>query len=168
MPEWLVRWLPDWASALLEPLLEPKVLTGLALFSVVTFFASVIGVPYFFTRLPADYFTHRERAALGIEEPRLPPWRILLRVLKNVLGVILVCLGVLFLVLPGQGVLTILVGVFFLDFPGKRRFERWLIARPPVFRAINALRHRAGRPSLERRGSWPVPGAHEDHEDRTA
>nr|PZN22770.1 MAG: hypothetical protein DIU78_15115 [Pseudomonadota bacterium] len=151
---------------MLEPLLEPKVLVGLALFSVVTFVGSVVGVPYFLTRLPADYFTHHERAVLGMPEPRLPPWRILLRVLKNLLGAILVLLGILFLVLPGQGLLTILVGVFLLDFPGKRRFERWLIARPAVFRAINALRHRAGRPSLEARPSWPVREAHDDHGDR--
>ena len=31
----------------------------------------------------------------------------------------------------------------------KRRFERWLIQRPPVLRTVNWLRRRHGQPPLE-------------------
>ena len=58
-------------------------------------------------------------------------------------------IGVLMLVLPGQGVLTILIGLTLLDFPGKRRFVRRLLMRPRVFRVINRLRRRFGRPPLK-------------------
>jgi hypothetical protein len=130
---------------------------ALTIFGVVTFVAGIVGVPLFFTRLPADYFSGRERRALGIKSPKRPLIAVLLRVLKNLLGIVLIVCGVAMLVLPGQGVLTILVGVFFVDFPGKRRLERWLLAKGPVVRAINGLRRRAGKPPIEPRASWAPP-----------
>jgi hypothetical protein len=71
-------------------------------------------------------------------------------ILKNVLGTLLVLLG-LFLSLPGipgQGLLTILIGVMLLSFPGKRRLERRLVSRPSVLAAINALRAYFGKPAM--------------------
>jgi hypothetical protein len=47
---------------------------------------------------------------------------------------------------PGQGVLTILLGVMLLDFPGKRELEAKLVSRPQVYRAVNRLRARYGKP----------------------
>ena len=43
----------------------------------------------------------------------------------------------------------ILVGLIFLDFPGKFALERRLARQPPVFRALNWIRARAGRKPLE-------------------
>jgi hypothetical protein len=151
--EWLRRFLPTAVSELLTP----NVLLALTLFGIVTFVGGVVGVPFLFARLPADYFSGRERRALGLPPPKRPAIAVLLRALKNLLGVVLVFFGVLMLVLPGQGLLTILVGMFFIDFPGKRRFERWLLARGPVLRAINRLRGRAGKPPIEPRASWVPP-----------
>jgi hypothetical protein len=141
------------------PLLSPAVLIGLTIFSVVTFVLSLIGVPYFLSRLPADYFSRHERAALGLPEPPRPRLRALLRGLRNLLGFVLILLGIVMLVLPGQAVLTILIGVFMVDFPGKRRFERWVLARPSVMRTLNALRRRAGKPPMEPRTSWLPPSS---------
>lgn len=159
MPAWFERALPEGLHAWLAPLLSPAVLTGLTVFSVLTFVASVVGVPYFLSRLPSDYFSRREREALGIPEGPKPRFRVVLRVLRNLLGLLLVLLGVAMLVLPGQAVITILVGVFLMDFPGKRRFERWVIGRPRVMRTLNSLRHRAGKPPIEPRTSWFPPPA---------
>ena len=153
MTEWLRRFLP----AAVSDLLTPNVLFGLTIFGLVTFVGGVVGVPFFFSRLPADYFSGRERRALGMEAPERPALAVLLRVLKNLFGAVLVLCGVAMLILPGQGVLTILVGIFFVDFPGKRRFERWLLARGPVIRTINGLRRRAGKPPIEPRASWVPP-----------
>jgi hypothetical protein len=50
---------------------------------------------------------------------------------------------------PGQGVVTLLVGLSLLDLPGKRRFERRLIERPPVRRALDGLRRSVRRPPIE-------------------
>ena len=157
VPEWFSSWLPDAA----RDLLSPNVLLALTVFGVVGFVAGIVGVPLFFTRLPADYFSGRERRALGIETPKRSLIAVLLRVLKNLLGLVLIVCGLAMIVLPGQGLLTIVVGVFFVDFPGKRRLERWLLARGPVLRAINGLRRRAGKPPMEPRASWAPPPATE-------
>lgn len=159
VPAWLPQWLPDGLRAWLSPLLSPAALAGLTAFSLLTFVASLVGVPYFLSRLPSDYFSRGERAALGIPEGPSPPFRIVLRVLRNLLGLLLVLLGILMLLLPGQAILTILIGVFMVDFPGKRRFERWVIARPRVMRMLNSLRRRAGQPPIEPRTSWFPPSA---------
>jgi hypothetical protein len=157
VPGVVQAWLPDSVKVWLAPLSSTPVLLGLAFFGVLVFLASLVGVPYFLTRLPADYFSRRERAALGIpSQPKSLP-RLLLGVVKNLLGFVLVLLGIAMLVLPGQGLLTLLIGLMLMDFPGKRRFERWVIARPAVLRTINRLRQRTGRAPIEPRASWLPP-----------
>ncbi|MDP2361698.1 MAG: PGPGW domain-containing protein [bacterium] len=115
--------------------------------SVVTFVSTLLLVPWVIVRIPADYFSRRR--------PPKPPWadehpvvRILLRSLRNAAGVVFILAGVVLLALPGQGLLTILVGLLLMTFPGKYRLERWAISRPPVLRAVNWLRRRAGRRDL--------------------
>jgi uncharacterized membrane protein SpoIIM required for sporulation len=127
---------------------HPALLATFAVVSVLTFVASLLGVPFFLSRLPADYFSRREKKKLGIETPHRP-LRTLASVGKNALGALLVALGVLMLVLPGQGILTLLVGLLLLDFPGKHRLERRIVGSPRVLRVINALRKRWNRPPLE-------------------
>ena len=65
--------------------------------------------------------------------------------------------GIAMLVLPGQGVLAILIGIMLLDVPGKYRFERWLVMRPPVWRAVAWLRTKAGKDPLTLRHDRPEP-----------
>jgi hypothetical protein len=69
---------------------------------------------------------------------------------KNVLGVILVIVGIILSLpgVPGQGLLTILLGLMLLDLPGKRRLEQRLVRRPSLLRVINGLRVRYGRAPL--------------------
>jgi len=101
-------------------------------------------LPVWVARLPADHFCpHRVEPA----RPRTLP-HLALRAAKNTLGLVLVLLGLLMLVLPGQGLLTILIGVVLVELPGKRTVER-RIARQPVVRAFLArVRHRHGAPPL--------------------
>jgi hypothetical protein len=68
---------------------------------------------------------------------------------KNAIGIVFVVLGVVMLVLPGQGLLTIVVGLMLLDFPGKYEVELWVVRRPSILRAINWIRSRAHKPPLE-------------------
>jgi hypothetical protein len=106
-------------------------------------------VGWLVVRLPRDYFSaHRRRPAPWLE--RYPSLRPVLLVGKNLLGLVLVLAGLVMLVVPGQGLLTLVVGVMLLDFPGKYRLEWWLATRPPVWRAINWLRKRAGHQPLEK------------------
>lgn len=119
----------------------------LGITSVFTFIGTLILVPVLVVRLPVDYFAHPDRH----RHPWLtihPVFRIFVLMGKNLLGVILVCAGILMLVLPGQGILTILIGLTLIDFPGKFTFERWLVTRPAVLKSVNWLRRRAGRKHL--------------------
>lgn len=101
--------------------------------------ATVVCLPVVITRLPADYFAQKKRLAMH-SATRQPVLSVLVSALKNILGAMLVLLGVIMLVTPGQGVLTILAGLMLMNFPGKYRLERWLVLRPGVLSALNWLR----------------------------
>ena len=83
--------------------------------------------------------------------------KLLLKALKNLLAYVLVAIGIVLLVLPGQGVLTIVVGLMLADFPGKHRLIRALLTRGPVLAGINWLRARAHRPPLLTRRVRYIP-----------
>jgi hypothetical protein len=65
--------------------------------------------------------------------------------LKNLLGLLLVVLGLIMLVTPGQGIVTLLIGLLLMNFPGKYHLERWLVLRPGVLKGLNWLRRRQGQ-----------------------
>lgn len=124
-----------------------SVLIAVGLFAV-TFSISLAIVAVIMVKIPRDYF-HKDRPR-ELWADRHPAVRFLGAFGKNILGVVLVVLGILMSVpgVPGQGILTILLGVMLLDFPGKRTLEHKLVSRPQVLNAINKLRHRFGKPSL--------------------
>lgn len=124
-----------------------SVLVGVLLFAV-SFTISLAIVSFIIVRIPPDYF-HKDRPR-DLWSDRHPAVRLLGVFAKNVLGVVLVVLGILLSLpgVPGQGFLTILLGIMLLDFPGKRTLEYKLVSRPQVLKTINKLRHRFGKPSL--------------------
>ncbi len=124
-----------------------SVLLGVLLF-LVTFTISLAIVSFIMVRIPSDYF-HKDRPRDQWSD-RHPAVRFLGVLAKNILGVVLVVLGVLMSLpgVPGQGILTILLGIMLLDFPGKRTLEHKLVSRPQVLKTINKLRHRFGKPAL--------------------
>ena len=97
--------------------------------------------------LPARYFVEQPNWLLQARTP-LVRWTGIIG--KNLLGIVLVILGVILSVpgIPGQGLVTIAIGVALLDVPGRRRLVRWLAFRPRVLRSINRLRSWFGRPPL--------------------
>ena len=115
---------------------------ALGVASVVMFIGTVVAVPIFLVRIPEDYFTR------ACNPSSLP-----VRALRTAVGLALIVLGFAMLVLPGQGILTILVGLGVLDLPIKDRILNRLLCQAKVRRAIDAIRHKAGKPSLL------VPGA---------
>jgi hypothetical protein len=120
---------------------------GVLLF-VVTFAISLAIVSLIMVKIPANYF--QEDYSPEFFSGQHPAIRLIGIIGKNVLGVLLVALGIVMSVpgVPGQGLLTILLGVMLLDFPGRRSLERKLVSRPGVFKTINKLRHKFGKPSL--------------------
>jgi hypothetical protein len=117
--------------------------------STLMFVGSLLAVPWLIVRIPPDYFL-RQRHYADRWKPRHPWLRLIVLAAKNLAGFVLLVAGIIMLFTPGQGILTILVGLLFLDFPGKFACERWLISSPPVFRAVNWMRAKAGKPPLER------------------
>lgn len=121
---------------------------GVGIF-LVSLLGSAAAAAFVLCRLPADYLTRDPRAAIHDEGSRVK--RLLLSIGRNVLGVLLVLIGIVLSLpgVPGQGVLTILIGVMALDVPGKEKVARKIMLRPSVFRSINKLRARFGKAPLE-------------------
>lgn len=110
------------------------------------FAGSIAVVAVVLVQLPATYFLDSHPRAGWGGQRRILRWAAL--VVKNLAGAVLVSVGIVMLVTPGQGALTILIGVMMLDFPGKRRLARKLVGRPPVLGTINRLRARFGKPPV--------------------
>ena len=142
MPHWLSKLLPEGWS-------EGDLIVAATILTVGTFVLSLVSVGIVVIRIPRDDFASEHPPRLWTRQR--PLVRLLLHVLKNILGVILVALGVIMSLpgVPGQGILTVLIGAMLLDFPGKRCAERWLLRRRGVLKAINGVRARAGKPPLE-------------------
>jgi UPF0716 family protein affecting phage T7 exclusion len=105
--------------------------------SAVMFVASLMAVPWLIARAPHDFFTRPQVAATQRSLMR--------RLLTNMLGAVLVVVGGLMLVLPGQGILTLLVGLGLMDLPKKHALLVWLAKREGVLKALNFFRARAQR-----------------------
>ena len=106
--------------------------------SVTSFALTLIAVPVTLVRLSPDYFISsrhsRHSRSSSVSHPVI---RTLWELTKFILGLTLVVIGILMLVLPGQGIITILIGIMLLRFPGKYRLERWILSRERVFRSAN-------------------------------
>lgn len=122
-------------------------LLGLGVFSLLTFIISLLVIPVLVVRIPQDYFSSEKRhVSVWSHQHFLIRWTVL--VIKNVIGVLLLILGIAMLVLPGQGLLTILIGLVCLNFPGKFHLERWLIRQKAIASTVSWLRKRANKPPL--------------------
>jgi hypothetical protein len=118
---------------------------GVFLFSLAVSTAAIIIV---MVKIPANYFSSHYVQDFMPGSSWIVRWGAVVG--KNVLGVLLVALGIILSLpgIPGQGFLTILLGVIMLDIPGKRPLEARLIKRPAVLSAVNDLRARFDKPPL--------------------
>ena len=118
---------------------------GLFLVSLVLSFAAIAVV---MVKIPANYFSTHYKQDFLPDSPWLVRWSAV--ILKNILGLILIILGIILSLpgVPGQGILTILLGLIMLDIPGKRPIEAKIIQRPAVLAAINNLRAKYDKPPL--------------------
>lgn len=97
-------------------------------------------------KLPADYFSSSYAKNQNTDSPFFIRWGGV--ILKNLVGVLLIIVGIVMIVTPGPGGLTILLGLIMMDIPGKRPLEVKLIQKPAVLSAINNLRTRYNKPPL--------------------
>jgi hypothetical protein len=113
--------------------------------SLLMFFGTLIVVPMIIIRLPRNFLLQEKSLAQNWPRYLSIPFYIL----KNILGVLLVFTGLAMLVLPGQGILTLFVGLILINFPKKRILIRRIVGQKRIFRGINRLRTRFGKPSFE-------------------
>lgn len=116
--------------------------------SILTLVISFFAVPFLVRRMPYDYFLEGGTKTEEMRQ-RHPLLRVLILILKNLIGGILLAGGILMLVTPGQGLLTMVIGLMLMDFPGKRSLEIRLIRIAPLNRAIGWIRERADKRPLE-------------------
>lgn len=110
--------------------------------------ASLALVTVVLVRLPKDYFVDPNSRTLPTHHPVV---RIVLTILKNLLGLMLVLGGIILSLpgVPGQGFLTIFLGIMLLDFPGKYSLERAILRQPAILGAINRIRAKFHKEPLE-------------------
>ncbi len=127
---------------------HPWVVIGLSVLSILSFFGALLSLPWLVTRIPYDYFASpkRRRSRFAQRHPVLR-WGIL--ILRNLLGLLILCAGIVMLFIPGQGLLTMLAGLMLMNYPGKYRLERWIVRRPPLLKAIDAIRLKHGARPLQ-------------------
>lgn len=126
---------------------QPHWLSAIAALSLLMFIGSLLLLPWLIRKLPEDYFLGKQRQESQLHQ-RHPIVYLLIMISKNVLGVLLLAMGILMLVLPGQGLLTILLGLSLINFPGKYRLEKNLIRRPSVHKFLNWIRKRGEKSAL--------------------
>lgn len=100
-------------------------------------------------RMPSNYFVGDVPPSLFAGKPK---WlQTAAFVVKNVLGVLLVLLGIVLSIpgVPGQGLLTILIGITLVEFPGKRRLEQRIMKNSIVLGGANRIRARFGKDGFE-------------------
>lgn len=123
----------------------------LAILSILTFFLSLILIPWVVGKLRQDCFL-----TLQQKEKHTSPHfigAIILAILRNILGMFLLFSGIIMLFLPGQGLLTILLGTFLISFPGKQRLINSLVHLPKIQHSMDWLRKKRGKPPF----LWPKP-----------
>lgn len=125
--------------------------------SVVLALGTLIALPWVVASLPERFFdpSFHPRSRWADSHPAI---RWTMRIVKNAVGALLVLAGVIMLVTPGQGLLAVVVGLVLVDFPGKRKLEVAFARRKAVWRTLNWIRRKAGKPEFQR-SSRAKPGA---------
>jgi hypothetical protein len=115
-----------------------------AMLFAVSLLATTTLAGFLLVRIRPDYFVAETRGVSRRLQKSTS--RLLLLIGKNLLGGLLIVVGIILSLpgVPGQGLLTILVGLFLVDVPAKRKLELLIVRRPTIFHAINRLRDRFG------------------------
>ena len=137
----------EWLSEFWESLTLWRVLIGAGLF-LLSLTVSFVSIAVVIVKIPANYFSSHYKQDFLPNSSWAVRWGAV--ILKNILGVMLIILGLLLSLpgVPGQGLLTILLGLIMIDIPGKRPLEARIIKRPTILAAANNLRARYNKKPL--------------------
>lgn len=129
-------------------MISQSLLIWLGIISFGTFVISLACLPWLVSKIPSNYFVHEDREPANWKQ-RHPTTRLLILVVKNLLGWLLLIGGTVMVFLPGQGLLTMAMGLVLMDYPGKYNLERRIVSIPNVYKGLNWLRSKKGFPPLE-------------------
>ena len=137
----------EWLSGFWQSLTMGRVLLGVGLF-LFSLTISFVSIAVVIVKIPANYFSSHYKQDFLPNSSWAVRWGAV--ILKNILGVMLIVLGLLLSLpgVPGQGLLTILLGLIMIDIPGKRPLEARIIKRPTILAAANNLRARYNKEPL--------------------
>ncbi|MBL8734778.1 MAG: hypothetical protein JNN13_20545 [Planctomycetes bacterium] len=99
-------------------------------------------LPVVVLRLPVDYFAPSRQVSQ--QRRSLGAWFLL--GIKNLIGAVFLVVGLIMVILPGQGILTMFVGLLLVDLPGKRGLERRMVSWPVIRGYLDRLRRRHDKP----------------------
>ncbi|MBN1799227.1 MAG: hypothetical protein JW822_11670 [Spirochaetales bacterium] len=137
MIDWIVAWVKT----------HKLFVIGITVFSLILLAFSLFMIPVLIINLPKDYFSKpKTKARPSFLHPTV---YVLFLIFKNILGVILILLGVVMLVLPGQGIITLLIGLMIIDFPGERKLLIYILKKTKAIKAMNWLREKNSKPPFE-------------------
>lgn len=128
---------------------HPNVLWAAGASSLLIFLATLIGLPFIIIKLPQDYLVSQKDQSLR-KYVRGTALDLPYRIMKNLLGWMLILAGLAMLVLPGQGLLAIVVGLSLIKFPGKQKALRTIVHQESVLKSANWIRRKAGKGPLEK------------------
>lgn len=112
-------------------------LISTALFMVASFFCAVI----FLVRIPEDFLVNPKSSFHFLQNAPFA-LQISCRLLKNLVGLLLLAVGIFMLIAPGPGILTIMIAAMMIDFPAKASLQRLFMGQQPILSRINRLRER--------------------------
>jgi hypothetical protein len=137
----------EWLSDLWAFLTVGRVAIGVALF-LLSVSVSLLAAAVVMVKIPADYF--RSDYEHHFLSDRHPVLRAVAIVTKNVIGAILIVVGLIMSIpaVPGPGLLTVFIGLILTDIPGKRALEAKFVRRPSILAAVNRLRSRYNKTPL--------------------
>ncbi len=139
----IVNFVLHWMDA------HPTLLWAAGASSLFIFLATLVGLPFILIKLPEDYLVSQRDHSLR-KYVRGTALDLPYRIVKNVLGWMLILAGLAMLVLPGQGLLAIVVGLSLIKFPGKQKAIRTIVHQQSILKSANWIRAKAGRGPLER------------------
>lgn len=114
------------------------ILFYLGIISVLIFIFSIVGLRLFIIAIPSDYFINKKRVS-ALRDNSILLW-VFYKIFKNIIGYIFIAIGLLALILPGQGILMILIGLMMSDYPKKFDLEKKIIKINTVRKGVNWIR----------------------------
>ena len=119
----------------------------LAWLSLITFSLSLICIPWIVARLPKDYFRAPSQAK-RVPQYRASVKKVMLLILRNIVGILLLAAGVAMLFLPGQGLITMIMGLAVMSFPYKQLLLHTVTRPIPVQRSLDWIRKKSNKDSF--------------------